>query len=149
MRGFIAATMSSCAVLLGCGQDGAFTAQEFVAEANRHGAGLILEGELDSTREDTELHSVELEDPEPGTGARGLEELGHAGGTLTITENEEAGAAEYERCEAAASLLCYRAGNAVLFFEDALQPDELARIASAFRALASEGSPPLTGKPLS
>lgn len=138
MRGFIAAIVSSCVVLLGCGGEGSFTAEEFVAEANRHGAGLTLEGELDSTREATEFHSVELEDPEPGAGAAELEGHGHAGGTLTITESDEAGAAEYEHCEAAASLLCYRAGNVVLFFEDALKPDDLARIASAFRALASE-----------
>jgi len=137
VRALMAATLSSCAALLGCGSERAFTAEEFVAEANRNGAGLNLGSELASDREATELHTVELADLEPGP-ASSLEEQGHVGGTLTITATDEAGAAEYERCELAVSLVCYRAANALLFFEDALRPDERARIAGALRAMASE-----------
>ena len=137
VRSLLAAVAIPCAALLGCGgEEATFSAEEFVAEANRHGANLVLGGELHSTR-GTELHSVEIEGPDAGGAAR-LEAGGHAGGTLTVTESDAAGQAEHERCEQAASLLCYRAANVVIFFEDAVEPADQARLAQALGAMASE-----------
>lgn len=62
----------------------------------------------------------------------------HAGGTLTITPDASAGIAEYERCEQAVSLICYRAENAVLFFEDVLSAEEQERISAALHGIAAE-----------
>lgn len=138
LRRLVAIALVSSVALLGCGEDeSGFTAEEFVAEANERGAALVLESQLDSTREDMELHAVEIEGPESGEPAA-LEEHGHAGGTLTITASDAAAAVEHERCELAASLLCYRAGNVVLFLEDALEPGDQARITDALSAMASE-----------
>ena len=140
-RHLLAAAVIAGTMLLGCGGDeAAFSAEEFVVQANEHGASLALGRELQSTREGVELHSVEIEGPGAG-GAAQLEAGGHAGATLTVTESEEAGEAEHERCERAASLLCYRAANVVLFFEDALRRGDQDRIAQALRMMASEEGP--------
>ena len=56
-----------------------------------------------------------------------------------MTADSNAALAEYRRCEAAVSLICFRAANAVLIFEGALAPADVARVEAALRALASEG----------
>jgi hypothetical protein len=60
----------------------------------------------------------------------------HAAGSLTITEGDDEAVAEYERCESAASLVCFRAANAVLILEDTVPNQDLARIEAAISAMA-------------
>jgi hypothetical protein len=75
---------------------------------------------------------------EPGAAdADEASEHGHGGGTLAITADADAGLAEYERCENAVTLLCFRAANAVLFFESSLDPADRARLERAFTLMAS------------
>ena len=131
------ALLSALVAIAACGSERTFSADAFVEEANSHGAGLTLGAQLETARgEGTELHTVELEEPAAEPRARAAH--AHAGGTLTIMPDSAAAAAEFDRCEQAASLICFRAANAVLFFEDALEPEQQARIATALRAMAAE-----------
>ena len=131
------ALLGALALASGCGSEQTFSAEEFVEEANAHGAGLSLGAPLQTAREEGfELRTVELAQDEAEAGAGAAHE--HAGGTLTITPDPSAGAAEFERCERAASLICFRAANAVLLFEDALEPQEQVRIAAALRTMAED-----------
>jgi hypothetical protein len=127
------------ATVAGCGER-SFEAEEFVEEANSYGAGLELGEPLTTTEPETEVYALRVADPaaEPSEEAGALDEHAHAGGSLTVTEDEDAALEEYRRCEAAASLLCYRAANVVAVFEDSLPPDERSRLDAAVSSLASE-----------
>lgn len=136
-RAATALSLAALAAAAGCGER-EYSASEFVEEANAHGAGLELGEPLLSSREDTEVYAVEVE-PVAATGELGADAHdAHGGGSLTITADSEAGAAEYERCEGAETLVCYRAANVVLAVEDELGADELVGVDGAIRALASD-----------
>ena len=126
------------AALAACGEgERTFSAQGLVEEANANGAGLELGEALETSREGAEVTAVTfVEAGEPHDDEIAQHE--HGGGTLTITTDADAGLAEYERCEAAATLLCFRASNAVLFFEASLDPADRTRLEDALRAMASE-----------
>ena len=123
--------------LTGCGGEREFSAEELVEEANSNGAGLVLGEPLESTRENAEIRTLTFEDA--GADDEG-EEPGHAhgGGTLTIAADADAGLAEYERCERAVSLVCFRASNAVILFDGGIEPEHRAALEGALRAMASE-----------
>jgi hypothetical protein len=140
--------MLACAALLtgpltGCGDETTFTAEELVAEVNARGAGVRLGEPLTTTQEDLELYALRL----AGTGAApGLPpgDAGsapvdvHGGGTLTIAQDDDAALAEYERCESAVTLICFRAANTVLALEGAVPNQDLARIEAAVSAMAED-----------
>jgi hypothetical protein len=122
---FLAVVLLALAALaaVACGSGGReFGAEEFVDEANSHGAGLELGAPLDSSQPDTELYEVTSEG---------------GSGTLTVMSSEESAEAEYARCEDTVSLFCYRAANVALYFEEA-QPDALAHVAAALKAMGSD-----------
>lgn len=110
--------------LAGCGGEKTFDAAEFVDALNERGAGLVLGDTLPNEQEGVEIYGVEIQ----GGGA----------GSISVTEDAETGKAEYERCEAAPTLLCYRASNTVLLLEDDLSPESLAALESAVRGVAEE-----------
>lgn len=124
-------------LLAACGER-EFDAAEFVAEANERGAGIELGEPLLSAREGTEVYGFDLE-PQ---GTAGAEDHGggheHAGGSLIVTADADAGRAELERCQGAVTLACYRAANVVLAVEGEPGSPELAGLDAAIRALASE-----------
>jgi hypothetical protein len=127
--------------LVACGEQRTFTAEEMVAEINGHGAGVRLGEQLTTSQENLDLYAIRLSaaaaPPQaPGTDQRSPPVDVHAAGSLTITESDDQGVAEYERCESAASLICFRAGNAVLILEDTVPNQDLARIEAAIRAIA-------------
>jgi hypothetical protein len=129
----------AAAVLAACGDERQFDAQELVVEINEHGAGIQLGEPLTTAQEDLELYAVRLagaKPPGPATTEGTPPADVHAAGTLTITDGDDAGLAEYERCEGAASLICFRAANAVLIFEDTVPNQDLARIEAAIGAMA-------------
>ena len=138
-------------LVAGCGQGKVFTAEEFVAEANRNGAGLELGGPLISPGPDRDVYALEVEEADrPGAGR---EEPDHAeepeseasddghehgsGGSLTVTEDSDAGRTEFERCDSAVSLLCYRAANMVVAFENTLPVELQNRVEEAIVAMGS------------
>lgn len=117
--------------LAGCGS-ATFTAEELVAEVNRHGGGLGLGEPLAAGRDGAEIHTLTL------SGRARAREDSHAAGTLLITAGDDVALAEYRRCESAASLICFRAANAVLVFADAVPRADLVRLGRAIRAMASD-----------
>lgn len=123
---------------MGCGSERTFSADSFVEAMNSNGARLVLGDRLETERPEVELWQVELEEDHGLEGDEAGPAAGHThgGGTLTIASGPEAGLAEYERCEPVESLVCFRAANAVLFFEDVLEPEERLRIGSALQAIA-------------
>jgi len=129
-----AVTLALLLVLAGCGaSEGTFTAEQFVAEANARGAGLVLGPPLETDRAETTIYELSLE--ESDNGAAGGET--HGGGSLTVLPDAEAGLAEYERCETSASLICFRAANVAVIFDGNIAPDEISRLKQALRAMAS------------
>jgi hypothetical protein len=140
-------SMLIAAALAGCGSgETTFTAQEFVERANDEGAGLELADRLSSASGAAEVWSVRLSGGDPGgpspsppasgAGSSLGADLAHGGGSLAVSEDAEAGAAEYDRCEQAVTLTCFRAANVVLRLEGGT-PDEVARIEDALRAMES------------
>jgi hypothetical protein len=135
------AALLATVALAACGEELEFTAQELVDEINQQGASLQLGEPLTTTQEELELYAVRLEGaqaPGPATPEGSPPTDVHAAGSLTITESDDAGMAEYERCESAASLICFRAANAVLIFEDTVPNQDLARIEAAISAMAED-----------
>lgn len=119
--------LSLMAVVTGCGGSDAemtFDAEGFIEAANGEGAGLELGEQLLNEQEGVQVRSVRLGKDSDGS--------------LTVATGTEGATAEYRRCEAAVSLLCYRAANVVLIFEDGLAPPDAARLEAAIRALESD-----------
>jgi hypothetical protein len=108
---------AAAAAVAGCGDEGTYTAQDFVTAVNAQGVRLELGEELVTDEDGKELYAVELE---PAGGARrdSLGEAVHAGGSLSVYETDEgAPDEEFRSCERAADLLCFRAANAVIVLE--------------------------------
>ena len=137
----------------GCGSEKVFGPEEFVTVANIHGAGIELGGPLASPGfeggvyelelsvggvggEDTADHAREDQGHTDEKGdKRGGEAHAHLGGSLIVTPDSDAGRSEFERCESAVSLLCYRAANVVVMFEDSLPIEFQDRVRAAIIAL--------------
>lgn len=117
---------------IGCGSGPTFTAEELIAAVNEHGAELALGEPLASDAAGVEVHTLRL------TGAAGAPADVHAGGSLLIADDDDSALAEYHRCEQAASLICFRAANAVLIFDDTVPRADLERVERAIRAMGSE-----------
>jgi hypothetical protein len=114
-----------------------FSAEEFIDEANTHGASLELGQPLSTSETDVELYALTIEEPQSAEGAEADPAIAdeHGGGSLRVTESVDDAEAEVERCEQAVSLFCYRAANVVLIFEQDAEPEALSGVAAALRAL--------------
>ncbi|MGH2923263.1 MAG: hypothetical protein ACRDKH_04455 [Solirubrobacterales bacterium] len=115
MRGNRLAAVLAAAVLAllaGCGEGREFSAEEFVDAVNAEGVELRLGSELVTDQADKQLYAVELEPVAQLPGGSG-----HAGGSIGVLDDSDAADAELASCEAAADLLCYRAGNVVVVLE--------------------------------
>lgn len=136
----IAATL--CLVLAlalsACGER-SFTVEEFIDEANANGVKLALGEPLSTDEGGAELYAVTIEDQPAGDAGSGEIQIAesHGGGSLRVEDDTEAAEAEYARCEQA-GLFCYRAANIVLIFEADAEPDALAELARALRAIQGE-----------
>ena len=126
MKGCQLLIAAALVAITGCGEEQrTFTASEFVGEMNNEGADLELGADLLSTQAGVEVSEIRF-----GPDAEG---------SLTVAEDAEGGVSEYERCESAATLICYRAQNVVLLFDGAeTAPVDLAPVETAIRALAEE-----------
>jgi hypothetical protein len=137
----------------GCGSnETSFTAAKFVATANEHGARLKLGDLLPSGSPDPHYEvEVVSSEPDPKGSGRAHEESadehgGHdehgdegAHGTLRVTDGAGAAVKEHARCEQVTVILCFRAANVVLYFEEEhTDPTALAPLVSALRAIGKE-----------
>jgi hypothetical protein len=113
-----------------------FDAEEFVEAINEEGAEVELGDELESQQEGTQVFAFEFED-HAGEHREDGDDHGHgSGGSIVVTSDDEAGVAEYQRCESAVTLLCYRVSNVVMFFEDEAPDEDIARIGAAITSFA-------------
>jgi hypothetical protein len=123
--------------LTGCGT--AYDdAQSFVDAANAEGAGFELGPSLSTSDPEHQIYALELHG---GPDKAEMREPGQAhlgGGSVTVTTGDDEARLEYEECESAVSLLCYRAGNVALMLEDEVAPAERAQVDAAISALASD-----------
>jgi hypothetical protein len=135
MASRLAIAIAALALVAGCGGEDElrFSAEQFVDEASARGAALELGAPLLTSREETEIHELRVTGTTPAEGD-------HGGGSLTVTADSAAGLAEYERCEAATTLLCFRANNVVLALEDELSTEQIADIERALRRLAADAA---------
>jgi hypothetical protein len=130
VRRRIAIPLAAMAVLgAGCGGDDelAFSAEEFVSEVNGRGASLTLGPPLRTEREATEIYEL-------------VPAAGGGGGSLTVTADAATGLTEYRRCEAAATLLCFRANNVVVALDHEVDPEGLTRLQEALTGMAVDAS---------
>jgi hypothetical protein len=138
MRSLAAAIVTALTALaIGCGGgEETFSANEFVDRANQGGAGIELREELVTTDPELEIWGVSFSGSPSGAAAAPGTDLAHGAGSLAVAADAEAGRAEFARCEAAASLICFRAANVVVRLEGA-NPDEIARLREAVAAMES------------
>ncbi len=134
-REIVAASLLAVA-FAGCGGEQTFTAEEFVDEVNAQGVEIRLGGALQGT-EGKELREITLA-PLPGLPppAPGEEKRGKGGtpGTLYVFEDADAAEEQLTACRNSATLVCYRASNVVVLFEEA--GIEAQRLALAMQKLA-------------
>ena len=133
----LTALLAAALALPACGDEKTFDAEEFVKEANEAGAGFELGEPLSTTDEGAELYALRIVEAGSATQpAPGKPEL-HGGGSLKVTESAEAAKKEFERCEEAVSLVCYRAANIAVYFE-AITPEQQSRVGQAFEAIGED-----------
>ena len=126
----LALALSACG-----GGEREFTASELIDELNDKGAPLELEGTLASAQEGLETFELAITEPGAADAAQGHDE---GGATLILTENAGDAPAEFERCESALSLTCFRVANGVIALTDD-NPSVLAKVGAAVSALESDG----------
>lgn len=122
-------------LLAACGGERSFEPAEFVDAANREGANLVLGDPLTSTQEGVDIFAVHFagEASEPAA-----DDHAAGGGSMVVAEDAETATGEFERCESAVTLTCYRAANVVLYFDAESTDRRVAAVAAAIRALASD-----------
>ncbi len=115
LRGFLLLAAGLLAVA-GCGSEPSFGPEEFVEGVNRQGVELRLGEPLVTDEEGKELYAVELEPLEGPTVDSQGEDV-HAGGSLSVYDEDDAADGEFTTCRQAADLLCFRAANVVVVLE--------------------------------
>jgi hypothetical protein len=121
-----------------CGGERTFEPGEFVDAANEEGAGLVLGEQLTSIEEGVDVYALSFTG-EATAPATGEDEHGHGtGGSMIVTDDAETAMAEFERCESAVSLTCYRASNVVLYFNAAPTDEHVVPVEAAIRALGNQ-----------
>lgn len=117
--------------LASCGGERHFDADEIVEEMNARGTELAVGEQLPSTEADVEVRVLAVSGEEPSPSHE------EAAGTVVILDDADAARAEFERCQAAISFVCFRAANVVLRFTN-LDGAQLERITAALRAIETE-----------
>jgi hypothetical protein len=134
-----AAFLFATVAVAGCGSERTFTVSEFAEEVNEQGVEMRIGRQLQSS-EANELHEITLPRlpglPPPAPGEHEEEQAGERGVPGTLYVFDDAGAAEDQiaACRASGGLVCYRAENVVVLFEEA--GIEAQRLALAIQRLA-------------
>lgn len=131
----LVATVVLASGIAACGSEREFTPQSFVDEMNAEGAALALGPVLTTNPDGVDVHTVTFTDFAPSaTGEGEVPADAHGSATLLVVADADAARGEYERCEQAPALTCFRAANAVLRVEELLASDQ-ARISTALEAM--------------
>lgn len=121
----------------GCGSERKLTAQEFVDEMNANGAALRLGPVITQNPDGADVNEVTLTRTAPAATGEGSKPTASGGATLLVLADSSAAGDEFDRCQGAPALTCFRAANVVLRVED-LQPTDQARLTTAIESLADE-----------
>ena len=122
----------------GCGEK-QFTPESFLEAMNDHGATLELGPVLTTNPDGIEVHEVTLTKIAPSATGEGADTEGENGAaSLLVFDGSGDAEDEFDRCNTAPALTCFRAANAVLRVED-LQPSDRARITTAVQGIANDG----------
>jgi hypothetical protein len=119
-----AAFLFATVAVAGCGSEQTFTASEFAEEVNEQGVEVRIGRQLQSS-EGNELHEITLPRlpglPPPAPGEHDEEQAGEKGmlGTLYVFDDADAAEEQLTACRNSATLVCYRAENVVVLFEEA------------------------------
>jgi hypothetical protein len=129
----LVAALLAAGALGGCGSDEReFSADEFVREANDHGAGLELGESLTGSDSGAELYELTFSsNSATGEAAEGT------GGSLRVTDTTQDAEGEFNRCQEA-GLICYQAANVVVNLQQEIEPRMLDRLGRAVKALKSD-----------
>ncbi len=131
--------LATSLTMVACGGEHEFTAQGFIDEMNDNGAALALGPALTKNPDGADVYTVSLTEFAPSAvGQEPPPTDVHGAATLLIVDDSDAAREEFDRCERAPILTCFRASNAVLRVED-LPPADQARITTALEALATNG----------
>jgi hypothetical protein len=115
-HGTCAAVLAVGAIALGgCGGEETMTKEEFVQSIREQGVEIELGRELLTTEAGKELHAIQLKPLSPNLPG---DVEAHTGGSLAVHDDIDGAEAGFERCQASADLLCYRAANVVVVLED-------------------------------
>ena len=134
-----AAFLFATVAVAGCGSERTFTASEFAEEVNEQGVEVRIGRQLQSS-EGNELHEITLPrlpglpPPAPGEHADEHGDKEGALGTLYVFDDADGAEEQLAACRNSATLVCYRAENVVVLFEEA--GIEAQRLALAMQKLA-------------
>jgi hypothetical protein len=123
---------AAVAVGAGCGER-KFDAEELVDALNEQGAELTLGDRIAENEAGDPVYAIKFTpggDPNPQLESEG------GGGTLVVADDDGAANVEFDRCESAGDLTCFRAANTVMRFDEMAATDR-ARISGAVSALAA------------
>ncbi len=136
LASLVALTAAGLAVAAsGCGEK-EFDADEFVEEANSNGATLELGRPLVTDDESKELFGVTLGPVSAAEAEAGAEGQEPDAGSLAVYDDGDDAERGVQECEAAADLLCYRAGNVVIVLEGSAVSAEQVALAAALKEMA-------------
>lgn len=125
--------------LAACGDDERqFTAESFIDAMNDNGAALALGPVLTTSPDGIDVNVVEFTGTAPSaTGEEAGTEEANGSATLLLFDGSGAAMDEFDRCNVAPALTCFRAANAVLRVEE-LQPSDQARITTAIEGVRDD-----------
>lgn len=133
-RRLLIALLVALVALGGCSGERSFDEDTFIEEINSAGAGLTLGVIISENEQGVPVRAIELVPAGASRPVRPGEDPG--GGTMLVLDDADQAFAEFQRCEQAATLTCYRAANVVLRF-DQIDPVQQQRVTAAIAALES------------
>lgn len=137
-RNLARAALAAALLVAGCGEK-EFTAESFIDSMNDHGATLALGPVIAENPDGVEVHRITFTETAPSaTGEGEGTEAANGDATLLIFDGSGDAEDEFDRCNGAPALTCFRASNAVLRVEN-LQPSDRARITTAIQGVGSDG----------
>jgi hypothetical protein len=137
IRQFAALCTVAAAVVAGCGAERTFTASEFVQQVNEQGVTMRLGAQRPAGGGAERLYAVKLPplpgEPQPPPGS---ESGPGASGSLYVFGDPGGAEHQFEACQDATGLVCFRASNIVVVLDEESGQLEPRRLAIAIQRLA-------------
>jgi len=132
----LATALVLASMMAACGGEREFDAPEAIEAMNSHGAALALGDRLPDGPQGAQIYAVTFTEYAPSAvGQEGPAADVHGSATILVATGTDQAEDEFDRCETAPDLTCFRASNVVLRIEG-LQGADQARITTAVEAMA-------------